>query len=368
MEKITDIIDSIANEKSLPSNDVKERVLHAFCVAAKRLWGAEYEYEASIDQSSKSIKLYQKILVVSDDDERLDERNFISLNTAHATDADLEIGDSLNYELNIDEHGRTAAAAFYKEIEFHIQRLVEEKIFERYNSKVGEIAYGTVSRVDSEQNTFAEIGEIRAIMTMRNRIKDEKFSSGDTLKAVIKTVRFDKNDGIKIELSRTTPKFLEALLRAEVPEIKDGQVLIQGCARIPGRRAKVALQSISPNVDAVGATVGVKGIRINAVSSELNGENIDAIEYSPEPSIFIARALSPAIISAIKLEDKKAIVSLLSDQKPKAIGSAGINIRLASMLTGYEIELIDLGENASKQSQEKSNEEGLKSLKALFGE
>ena len=133
---------------------------------------------------------------------------------------------------------------------------------------------------------------------------------------------------------------------------------------IPGKKAKIALYSTTPNIDPVGATVGVKGVRINAVSNELNGENIDAIEYSNEPSIFVARALAPAIVSSVKIEGDKAIVSLVPEQKSKAIGVSGINIRLASMLTKYEIELQEL----STQPNQINNEEGLKNLKALFGD
>ncbi|AII15211.1 transcription termination factor [Campylobacter iguaniorum] len=364
MEKISDIIESIANEKGLAYDDVKERICRAFVNAAKRLYGFECEYEATLDQATKNIHLYQKILVVDEDDERLDEEHFISLEKAHEVDKSLEIGDSLNYELNIDELGRTAAGALSREIDYHIQRLIEEKIHEKYSSKVNTLVFGTVVRVDSEENTFIEIDELRAVMSMKNRIKNEKFVVGNVVKAVIKSVRLDKKDGIKVELSRTSPKFLEALLKAEVPEIKDGGVIIQNSARIPGRKAKVALFSTTPNIDAVGATVGIKGVRINAVSNELNGENIDAIEYSSEPAIFVARALAPAIVSSVKIDDKKAIVSLVPEQKSKAIGASGINIRLASMLTGYEIELHEVG----SAQKEINNEEGLKNLKALFGE
>jgi N utilization substance protein A len=176
-----------------------------------------------------------------------------------------------------------------------------------------------------------------------------------------------------MELSRTSPKFLEELLALEVPEIKDGIVVIEKCARIPGERAKIALYTNRPQIDPIGATVGVRGVRINAVSEELCGENIDCVEYSSSPELFISRAMSPAIISAVVItadegEEKKAVVTLPSDQKSKAIGKSGINIRLASMLTGYTIELNEVG--GSVQMGEKTAEEkkeGLSSLEALFG-
>ena len=141
-------------------------------------------------------------------------------------------------------------------------------------------------------------------------------------------------------------------------------IIVQNSARIPGERAKIALIAATPNVDPVGATVGSKGVRINAVSRELNGENIDVIEYASEPAIFITRAMAPAIISSVKIDGQKAVVNLASEQKSKAIGKSGINIRLASMLTGYEIELHELGAGERKDG----SGEGMKDLRALFGE
>ena len=365
MEKIADIIESIANEKGLEIEDVKERVIRAIINTAKKIYGENYEYDAVIDNATKTLHLYQKITVVEDGDERLAEDNehFLSISEAKKVDSGVEIGDELTYELSTDNLGRTAAQTLHKELEYHIQRLMEEKIFQKYQDMVGHMVFGSVTRVDSEENTFIEIDELRAVMPRKNRIKGEKFKPGDVVKAVIKSVYIDKSMGIKVELSRTSPKFLEALLKAEVPEIKDGLVLIAASARIPGERAKVALVATSPNIDPVGATVGTKGVRINAVTKELNGENIDAIEYSAEPAILITRAMAPAIISSVKIgEDNKAVVSLVAEQKSKAIGKSGINIRLASMLTGHEIELNELG------ARGESKDENAKDLKALFGD
>ena len=365
MEKIADIIESIANEKGLEIEDVKERVIRAIINTAKKIYGENYEYDAVIDNATKTLHLYQKITVVEDGDERLaqDNEHFLSVSEAKKVDSGVEIGDELTYELSTDNLGRTAAQTLHKELEYHIQRLMEEKIFQKYQDMVGHMVFGSVTRVDSEENTFIEIDELRAVMPRKNRIKGEKFKPGDVVKAVIKSVYIDKSMGIKVELSRTSPKFLEALLKAEVPEIKDGLVLIAASARIPGERAKVALVATSPNVDPVGATVGTRGVRINAVTKELNGENIDAIEYSAEPAILITRAMAPAIISSVKIgEDNKAVVSLVTEQKSKAIGKSGINIRLASMLTGHEIELNELG------ARGESKDENAKDLKALFGD
>jgi len=375
MEKITDIIDSIAHEKGLPIDNVKEALIAAFTKTAKNVIDAESEYEAEVDEETKSMQLFQIITIVEDDDERLstedENKNVISLTEAKELDDEVEPGDTLRYEQNLEDYGRTAAQSLYREMEYHIQRVVEDQLYKKYNDQIGKIVSGRVVRVDGEQNTFMEIDEVRAILPMKSRIKGEIFSVGEIMRAIVRRVRIDKTNGLMIELSRTSPKFLEELLNSEVPEINDGLVTIEASARIPGERAKIALLSNNPKIDPVGATVGVKGVRINAVSSEILNENIDCIEYTPIMELLIARSLSPAIVTSVTVEGEKAVVTLPGDQKSKAIGKSGINIRLASMLTGLQIELIetdspsDDGEN-SKKAEEK--ESGVDSLKALFGE
>jgi N utilization substance protein A len=178
-------------------------------------------------------------------------------------------------------------------------------------------------------------------------------------------------------VSRTSPKFLESLLTLEVPELKDERIAIESCARIPGVRAKIAISTNEQNIDPIGAIVGVKGVRINAVSEQLNGENIDCVDYSPIPEIFVSRALSPAIVNSVKIEKNpkegekdKAIVSINSDQKGRAIGRVGLNIRLASMLTKHEIEIKEIdavtpsSEDGTPANEEKSKD--VSSLEALF--
>ncbi|MDX1810078.1 MAG: transcription termination factor NusA [Sulfurospirillaceae bacterium] len=365
MSKILDIIESIANEKGLAINEVKETVTTALVNTAKKIYGREYEYGAEINPETKSLKLYQKVIVLNDNDERLQEENenYISLKEAKEVDPEIEINDELTYELPLDNLGRTAAATLQRELEFHIQRLLEAKIFDKYKNMVNHRVFGTVVRIDNEENTYIEIDEVRAILPRKSRIKGEKFKVGDVVKSVIRKVFIDKTQGIVVELSRTSPKFLEALLQLEVPEIKDGLIEINSSARIPGERAKIALTSLHPNVDAVGATVGTRGVRINSISKELHGENIDCIEYSNIPEIFIAKALSPAIISSVKIiSDKKALVTLLADQKSKAIGKSGINIRLTSMLTGYEIELQEKEGTTSSDANEVKDPNALKNL------
>ena len=246
----------------------------------------------------------------------------------------------------------------------------------KYKEKVGKTVSAVVTRVDKNDSTFIEIGEIKGILQRKNRIKGEYFKVGDTLKAVVKSVNIDKNMGLMVELSRTSPKFLENLLTLEVPELKDEKIIIEASARIPGSRSKIALISTSPQIDAIGAIVGVKGVRINAVSKELSGENIDCIEYSSVPEMFIARALSPALVNSVKIEEHpkngekgKAIVTINSEQKSKAIGKAGLNIRLASMLTKYDIEIVEIETGVIASHSETKKDEKItdaSSLEALF--
>lgn len=374
MENILDIIDSIANEKGLSRESVQEAIKTSFIQTAKRIINPTFAYEADIDDKTKHVQLRQIITVVDDNDPELEGENagaYMAISSAKEIDDEAEIGDQLQMEHDIESYGRSAFATLHREIEFHIQRLVENDLYEKYKSKINQIVSGRVTRVDADQNTTIEIDEIRAVLPMKSRIKGEKFKVGDVVSAIVRRVTVDKNTGIGMELSRTSPKFLEELLALEVPEIKDGIVVIEKCARIPGERAKIALYTNRPQIDPIGATVGVRGVRINAVSEELCGENIDCVEYSASPELFISRAMSPAIISAVVIQDdeeKKATVTLPSDQKSKAIGKSGINIRLASMLTGYTIELNEQGGTTTVTGEkQEEKKEGLSSLEALFG-
>lgn len=370
MDKVVDIIDSIAYEKDLNADDVKSVLSEAIIKTAKKTIGEEFDFSVDIDKKNKSLKIFQNILVVSDDDKRAnDTKNYITINKAKDIDEDVEIGDEVAHELTFENLGRNAINLLYRELEYKIQGLIGQKLFNKYKAKVGKIVTGTVVRIDKNENTYIEMDEIRGVLSRKNRIKGEQFKLGDVVKSVLKAVNIDR-DGMQIELSRTTPKLLEELLRLEVPEIKDGSVVIEKSSRIPGVRAKVALSSSNPKIDAVGSTVGVKGVRINSVSQVLNGENIDCIEFSPTNEIFIARSLSPAIISSVKIDGEKAIVSIPKDQKSKAIGKSGVNIRLASMLTGFQIELNELeGFAPSKDESSTDNKKAdLSDLMSLFKE
>ncbi len=359
MEKILDIIEAIAHEKNISKENAIEAFKDALINTAKKLTTRESTFEALIDMDTRDYSIHKVITVVADDDERLEEfaDSFMPISEAKDYDSEIELDDELRTEFILEDHGRTAAANLYRELEYHVQRRIEQDLFEKYRAMVGSVMIGTVNRIDENENTFVEIGELKGILSQRNRIKGEKFKRGDAIKALLRFVSVDPEFGMFLELTRTSPKFLEALMAKEVPEIEDGAVEIMSSARIPGERAKIALKSDQMNIDPIGAAVGVKGVRINAVSEELHSENIDCIEYSPIPEIFITRALSPAITQNIKIEvGKKAVINITGDQKAKAIGKSGINIRLASMLTGYTIELNDVEGVTDRTGESSGNE------------
>ena len=377
MDKIIDILDSIAYEKGLKIDDVENALKEALIKTAQKMVDHTLIFDAKIDRANKKLVLLQKIEVIADEDRRLfgdakdeegniiNSENYISIDAAKDINSDLEIGDFLSYELEFENMGRNAATILSSNFEFRLQRFVEENILSKYKEKIGKIVSGVVSRVDKNESTFIEIGEIKGVLLRKNRIKGEKFKVGDTLKAVVKGVNIDKNLGLIIELSRTSPKFLENLLALEVPELKDEKIKIEASARIPGTRSKIALSTTSEQIDPIGAIVGVKGVRINAVSAQLSKESIDCVEYSTIPEIFVARSLSPALVNSVKIdaepkngEKGKAVVTISSDQKSKAIGKDGLNIRLASMLTRYEIELVEIASNSQGiSSLDKNNNE-----------
>jgi N utilization substance protein A len=376
MEKILDIAEAIAHEKGLQTNQVIESLKTAFIQTAKRVIDRNFAFEAVVNDETKTLDVIQIITVVADDDERLQDEEvapaYISITDAREYDDQVELDDQLQIPHELQEYGRTAASQLHREIEYHIQRLVEDALYNKYQSKIGTLVTGRVTRVDAQNNTYIEVDEVRAVLPMKSRIKGELFVVGDHLKAVVRRVNMDKENGMQIELSRTSPKFLEELLALEVPEIADGAVIVEGSARIPGERAKIALLSTHPQVDAVGATVGVKGVRINAVSQELNGENIDCIEYTSITELFISRIMAPAIISHVEIiknedgEAEKAIVTLPIDQKSKAIGKSGINIRLASMLSGLNIELVESDSTTNEDGTIEEAKDGVDALEALF--
>lgn len=380
MDKILDIIEILAYEKGLQIEVVQNILENEILKLAKNTLGEDKNFVVTFDKKDKTIKLFYKLKVIDSTQEVSDKEKEIRIEDAqnlHNIDASsLHIGDEILLEININEIGinRNITSAILKDFEATIEKSLENQIYENLKNHIGKIVNGMVIVVDKKsEDSIVEIDSTRAKLPRKNRIKGEKFEIGENISCILKNIYFDKKYGIQIELSRTTPKFLEELLRLEVPEISDGEVSIIKCARIPGVRAKVAVQSNTPRVDAVGASVGVKGVRINAVSKKLCGENIDCIEYSAIPEVFIANALSPAQIKNVQIIDnKKAIITIYSEQKPKVIGKDGVNIRLASMLLGLELEIDDIGaenpQNLEAKETQISKENSKELFQALFKE
>ena len=405
MEKIIDIIDSIAFGKGLKLEDVEEAIKESLIQTAHKMLDTSDEiliYEATINRETKELKLSEKIEVVANDDEKLtgtvraeptfrqkeknqlgtllNQKSFISIDEAKKIDKELDIGDFLNYDLEFESMGRNAATILFNNLEYRLQRYVENNLYNKYNNQVGDTILTVVTFIDKNENTFVEIGEVKGILPRKNRIKGEKFKVGDALKAVVRRVNIDPKQGLTVEISRTSPKFLESLITLEIPEVKDKRIIIENSARIPGTRAKIALRSVDPELDPIGAVVGGRGVRINAVSRQLSDEKIDCIKYTTVKEMFVARSLSPAKVKSVIIEPAKhshakdkAIVTITEDQKSRAIGKVGLNIRLAAMLTECDIELNVVegitstsisDESNSTMEQPKSTDTS--SLEALF--
>ena len=398
MEKILDIIELLAHERGLEPAAVSQVVKETIIKTAKKQFGEELNYIIEEDEKERDFRLIHAVIVCADDDERAskDSQNFIRISEAKKSAPDISLNDEIHYEISLENMSRNAVNALFSDLGYNIQKTIDNQLYTTLKAMQGKIVSGQVIAIDDVQNTHIEIkesaSEVRAILPLKNRIKGEKFKINDTVSGILRSVKFQK-DGVRLEISRTTPRMLEALLENEVPEIKDGEVLIHKSARIPGERAKVALYTANPRIDPIGATVGTKGVRINAVSRELNGENIDCIEYSEVAEMFIARALSPAQILGVKIEktqdiqqesqneaqessdsrqnsknDKKspkAKVLIATDQKSKAIGRSGINIRLACMLTGYDIELEEVGKEAPKEATQEESQESNQSSELI---
>ncbi|WP_104640771.1 transcription termination factor NusA [Helicobacter bizzozeronii] len=366
MEKILDIVELIAYEKGLSPEVIKDVVKNSILKVARECIDTRAHFV--VDDSNKDLALLHAVEVCADGDPKLDQdpTNTIALSQAHKDDPSLKPSDILHYEISLKDMKRSAVNALFKDLEFNIQKSLEDQYFQKYKAMLNTIVKGVVLSVDEAQNTYIEIENMQAVLALKNRIKGESFKVGDSVRAILKNVRFSKQ-GLILELSRTTPKFLEALLHLEVPEIADKEIEVMGIARIPGDRAKLALRSLNNQIDPIGATVGVKGVRINAISKELCSENIDCVHYNEVPEIYIANALSPAHVIKIKLAQegkKSALVTLYGDQKSKAIGRNGVNVRLACMLTGYDIDFDVL---EPKESTPKVPEKvGLSMLESLF--
>ncbi len=264
----------------------------------------------------------------------------ISVSEVKAIDDTYEVGDEYSDQIKMNQFGRRAVLSLRQNLASRLLDLEKANIYEKYSEKVGEIISADVYQVWKREVLLLDEEENELILPKSEQIPNDFYRKGDTIKAIVKSVEMNNNQP-RIILSRTANEFLERLFEQEVPEIYDGLITIKTIARIPGERAKVAVESYDDRIDPVGACVGMKGSRIYTIVKELRNENIDVVNYTSNPQLMIQRSLNPAKISSITIDEerKTASVYLKPDQVSLAIGKGGLNIRLSKMLTGYDIDV-----------------------------
>ena len=336
------MIDSFAEFKELKNIDraTLMRVLEdIFRNMLIKRYGTDENFDIIINIDKGDLEIWRNRIVVEDD--AFENPNTqISLTEAKKIDADYEVGEEVTDEVKFKDFGRRSVLALRQNLSARILELEKDHIFTKYKEKVGQIVTGEVYQVWKKEVLILDDEENELILPKAEQIPNDFYRKGDTIKAIVKSVEMNNNQP-RIILSRTANQFLERLFEQEVPEIFDGLITIKKIVRIPGERAKVAVESYDERIDPVGACVGMKGSRIYSIVKELRNENIDVVNYTANPSLMIQRALNPAKISSITIDEEKmtASVYLKPDQVSLAIGKGGLNIRLSKMLTGYDIDV-----------------------------
>ena len=307
--------------------------------ALQKQYGTDENFDIIINDDKGDLEIWRNREVVADED-FTDEASQISLSEMQKIDDSFEVGDEYTDEIPFTAFGRRAVLSLRQNLASRILDLENAGVFEEYTAKVGELISGEVYQVWKRDMMILDEDENELVIPKSEQIPNDFYRKGDTIKAIIKSVEMVNNKP-KITLSRTANLFLEKLFEQEVPEISDGLITIKKIARIPGERAKVAVESYDDRIDPVGACVGIKGARIYTIVKELRNENIDVIQYTSNTSLLIQRALSPAKVSSITVDEEKntASVYLQPDQVSLAIGKGGLNIRLAKLLTGFDIDV-----------------------------
>ena len=307
--------------------------------ALQKQYGTDENFDIIINDDKGDLEIWRNREVVADED-FTDEVSQISLSDVLKIDDSYEVGDEYTDEIPFAAFGRRAVLSLRQNLASRILDLENAGVYEDYSSKVGELISGEVYQVWKRDMMILDEEENELVMPKSEQIPNDFYRKGDTIKAIIKSVEMVNNKP-RVILSRTANLFLEKLFEQEVPEINDGLITIKKIARIPGERAKVAVESYDDRVDPVGACVGVKGARIYTIVKELRNENIDVIQYTSNTSLLIQRALAPAKVSSITVDEEKntAQVYLQPDQVSLAIGKGGLNIRLAKLLTGFDIDV-----------------------------
>ncbi len=347
--ELLQIADAVAREKSIEREMVISAMEEAIQKAAKSKYGAENEIRAEIDNKSGEIKLF-RYLEVSEDIEN--EATEIDINTAREQNPDAQVGDIIAEPLPPIDFGRIAAQTAKQVIVQKVREAERERQYEEYKDKIEEVVNGIVKRVEYG-NVTVDLGRAEAVIRRDELLPRENFRNGDRVRAYIYDVRRELR-GPQIFLSRTHPTFMAKLFSQEVPEVYDGIIEIKSVARDPGSRAKIAVTSQDTSIDPVGACVGMRGSRVQAVVNELQGEKIDIIQWSPDDATFIVNSLAPAEVTKVVLdEDARRIESIVpDDQLSLAIGRRGQNVRLASQLTGWDIDVLTEAEESDRRQEE----------------
>ena len=307
--------------------------------ALQKQYETDENFDVIINPEKGDLEIWRNRTVVEDGAVE-DPNAQIAVSEVKAIDPTYEIGDEYADEIKLSSFGRRAVLSLRQNLASRILDLEKASLYEKYSEKVGEIVTGEVYQVWKKEVLILDDEENELILPKAEQIPNDFYRKGDAIKAIVKSVEMNNNQP-RIILSRTANQFLERLFEQEVPEIFDGLITIKKIVRIPGERAKVAVESYDERIDPVGACVGMKGSRIYSIVKELRNENIDVVNYTANPSLMIQRALNPTKISSITIDEEKmtASVYLKPDQVSLAIGKGGLNIRLSKMLTGYDIDV-----------------------------
>lgn len=342
-EETPNMVEQFAEFKELKNIDKTTMISvleESFRNVLAKMFGTDENLDVILNPDKGDVQIFQNLTVVPDG-EVTDPNLQISLSDARAdNDPEAEVGEEHTKEIFFEKFGRRAILTLRQTLQSKILDLQKEAVYAKFKELEGELVSGEVYQTWSRETLLLDDEKNELLLPKSESIPGDFFRKGETVRAVIANVD-NKNNNPKITVSRTNNAFLRRLFELEVPEIHDGLISIRAIARIPGERAKIAVESYDDRIDPVGACVGVKGSRIHGIVHELRNENIDVINYTSNPSLFIQRALSPAKITSIRIdeEEKKAEVILRPEEVSLAIGKNGLNIKLASMLTGYVIDV-----------------------------
>lgn len=340
MVNLVDVFADFKTGKNIDRPTMVRVLEDVFRTLIKKKYGTDDNFDVIVNTNKGDLEIW-RVREVVPDGEVTNELAQVSVTEAHAIDESVDVGDECYEQLSIEDFGRRAIMAARQTLVSRIMELEKDEIYRKYSEMVGTVVVGEVNQIMKKEILVLDDATGNEIVLPRiEMIKGDYYRKGDVVKGIIKKVEMHNNAPF-IMLSRTDPAFLEKLLEAEVPEIEDGVIEVKNIVRLPGERAKVAVESHDERVDPVGACVGMKGSRIHGIVRELRNENIDIINYTTNIPLFIQRSLTPAKISNIELdhERKRAAVYLDADQVSLAIGKAGSNIKLATKLTGFEIDV-----------------------------